>query len=140
MDPATLRRWVNGQLLTLARKGAMTRHTREGSRKTFFTITGDLKKSALAPQAVNKLQRVPKSLSEPQSNSLSSLRDELESHRLKALTELSEIDEYKRIIKQYPDLSVRTKVKFDTAIEENCKTLGRIKALEEILGCKTPKT
>lgn len=136
MDPATLRRWVNGQFVTLVRKGAMTKHSKSDSRKSYFSITGNIETSAANPKIPNKPPRTSRESHKSQSNSLLTLRDELEGHRLRALTELREIDEYKRIIKQFPDLSLKTKVKFNTAIEENCKTLGRIKALEEILEYK----
>lgn len=136
MRPADLRRWVNGQFVTLVRKGVMTKHPKTDSRRSFFTITSNIEKSAAKPKSQSEPPPTPKAPKGSQSSSLHTLRDELEGHRLRALTELSEIDEYKRIIKQFPDLSAKTKVKFNTAIEENCKTLGRIKALEEILEYK----
>lgn len=136
MRPADLRRWVNGQFVTLIRKGVMAKHPKTDSRRSFFTITGNIDKSAAKPKSPSEPPPTPKAPKGSQSSSLHTLRDELEGHRLRALTELSEIDEYKRIIKQFPDLSAKTKVKFNTAIEENCKTLGRIKALEEILEYK----
>ncbi|WP_051083103.1 hypothetical protein WKI13_04430 [Teredinibacter turnerae] len=136
MRPADLRRWVNGQFVTLVRKGVMAKHPKTDSRRSFFTITGNIEKNAAKPKSHNESPPTPKAPKGSQSSSLHTLRDELEGHRLRALTELSEIDEYKRIIKQFPDLSAKTKVKFNTAIEENCKTLGRIKALEEILEYK----
>lgn len=139
MRPADLRRWVNGQFVTLVRKGVMAKHPKKEGRRSFFTITGNIEKSAAKPKSPSEPTPTPKAPKAPkgsQSSSLHTLRDELEGHRLRALTELSEIDEYKRIIKQFPDLSAKTKVKFNIAIEENCKTLGRIKALEEILEYK----
>ena len=49
---------------------------------------------------------------------------------------MSEIEEYKRINELYPDLRSLVSQMFDVAVDENCRVIGKIRALEQLLMCQ----
>jgi hypothetical protein len=90
----------------------------------------------MQPEARLRLGQTPPvrpRASEPPPLLYGQLRKELGEYRLKAISQMGEIEEYKRISENYPDLRLLATEKFESAVDENSRLLGRIRALEQLL-------
>ncbi len=58
---------------------------------------------------------------------------ELESYRQTMLSQLGEIEEYRRIREQYPELGPAATTQFKQVVDENYRMLGRIRAIEKLM-------
>lgn len=132
-DPAVTRRWINGKFTTLVNKGVLVRKPIPGSKKYYFEKTDWFddyftKKTGTveAPIVANK----PSAVSPIPSNVL---HRELESYRQTMLSQLGEIEEYRRIRDQYPELESIATEKFQEIADENYRMIGRIRAIEKLM-------
>lgn len=133
LDKVVLRRWVNGKFLTLVRRGVLAKHRNERGKAYFVVL-----KDGVGMQPEARLRRgqtppVRPRASDPAPLPYGQLRKELGEYRLKAISQMGEIEEYKRISETYPDLRLLATEKFESAVDENSRLLGRIRALEQLL-------
>lgn len=130
LDKALLRRWVNGKFVTLVRRGTLSKHKNERG-KTYYVITNENENLQIdsVPTRLPPKQRPIVTPALPHEG----LKKELSEYRLKAITQMSEMEEYKRIGEVYPDLRSLVTEKFEAAVDENCRVLGKIRALEQLL-------
>lgn len=135
LDKAALRRWVNGKFSTLARRGLIEKHLLERGKAHFLVLNkGDeeFAKVVLRPPTLVDRQTDASHRPSPV-NACDQLRKELDEYRLKAISQLGEIDEYRRVGEAFPDLRALAQEKFETTLDENCRILGKIRALEQLL-------
>lgn len=130
LDKVILRRWVNGKFVTLLRRGILTKHRNERG-KAYYTVVKDLEVTSRRRRPTDQHIQVGASI--PTALPYVQLRKELGEYRLKAISQMGEIEEYKRIRDAYPDLRIMVAEKFEFAIDENSRLLGRIRALEQLL-------
>jgi hypothetical protein len=133
LDKSSLRRWVNSRFVTLSRKGILTPHTKENTKKTFFRVNHQHPDLFSIPPLQTTFPQPKTNLPTKLCDAASDLKEDLETLRLTALTQVSEIDEYKRISQTYPHLKGPVLNQFALALNENCRTLGKIKAIETLL-------
>ncbi|TWX68056.1 hypothetical protein ESZ36_12375 [Colwellia demingiae] len=70
-------------------------------------------------------------------NSLSeTLVDRLNHYKNELLTGLGEVDEYKLLCNQFPELHTKLQSKYNEVREKNSKLLGSIKAVENLISIK----
>lgn len=134
-DKANMRRWVNGKFKTLTRRGFLKKHVDEHGKAQYMVLdTEDELLSAVVLRSRHpSKQAATSSPYDSPADSFDQLKIELEAHRLKAISQLSEIEEYKRIKETFSDLRPLVELKFEAALNENCRILGKIRALEELL-------
>lgn len=131
LDKALLRRWVNGKFVTLVRRGMLSKHGSERGKVYYLVVRPSDQDLSTDPLTKDILDKRP--YSPPSALPFDTLKKELNEYRLKALTQMSEIEEYKRIGELYPDLRSLVTEKFDAAVDENCRVIGKICALEQLL-------
>lgn len=129
LDKAILRRWVNSKFVTLARRGTLEKY-RDERGKVFFKVARDSDDDLQADLLPRRPHRRLDAMAAPQED----MKPELNEYRLRALTQMSEMEEYKRIGENYPNLRDLAAEKFEAAVDENCRLLGKIRALEQMLG------
>ena len=130
LDKALLRRWVNGKFVTLVRRGTLSKHKNERG-KTYYLISNEGENLQIDPVPTRSTsKRLPSVIPALPHEGL---KKELSEYRLKAITQMSEMEEYKRIGEVYPDLRSLVTEKFEAAVDENCRVLGKIRALEQLL-------
>ena len=133
VDPNDARRFVYSELLKLVNKGWLKKSI---SKKK--AITSFIKTEMFNPVVINfnqktEIENAEKSsfkasdcLNETLVNRLSNYKDEL-------LTGLGEVDEYKKICEQFPNLKPKLQPKYNEVREHNSKLLGSIKAVENLI-------
>jgi hypothetical protein len=132
LDPAATRRWVNGKCVTLARKGLLIRNKNESNKKYYYEHSPEflayvdlaIKKHPVSFNKVTTLSSKAK---------LNNLEGELESCRQAMLSQLGEIEEYRRIRDAYPELGDIATLQFKQAVDDNYRMLGRVRALEKLM-------
>lgn len=135
LDKASMRRWVNSRFKTLVRRGVLEKHMDERGKAYFLVLDRndeDLSKVVLASRRSPELKAEPVA-NEKARATLHQLKKDLEEYRLKAVSQLSEMEEYKRVGEVFPDLRALAQQKFEAAVDENCRVLGKIRALEQLL-------
>lgn len=134
LDPAATRRWVNGKCTTLVNRGLLTRKQLPNSKKYGFEKTPAFESyfnekvsiaSGHEPVAMESVDKA-----ELNTNAL---HDELESYRQTMLSQLGEIEEYRRIREEYPELGNAAAEQFRLAVDDNYRMLGRIRAIEKLI-------
>jgi hypothetical protein len=134
INPADARRWVNGKFSTLLNKGVLIRKKLPDSKKFYFKKTSYYEQyisSEPQPVSLTKTCAIPIDIkAEKRSHPL---HTELESYRQTMLSQLGEIEEYRRIRETYPDLGDAAAVQFQEVADDNYRMLGRIRALEKLI-------
>lgn len=134
LDPAAVRRWINGKFTTFVNRGVLIRKSAPGSKKHYFEKSPYFEKY-YAEQSKPQ-QEIPATTPKtPVAASADNtvLHDELESYRQTMLSQLGEIEEYRRIRDQYPELEVVATTQFKQVVDENYRMLGRIRAIEKLI-------
>lgn len=134
-DRAALRRWVNGKFSTLVRRGLLEKQDLEHGKAHFLVLSKSDKDFADVVLRQRPNSDLPASAS-PSTESMKAynqLRKELDGYRLKAASQLGEIDEYRRVGEAFPNLRSLAQERFEKALDENCRVLGRIRALEHLI-------
>lgn len=134
LDKAVLRRWVNGKFVTLVRRGTLSRHGNERGKVYYLFASQSHQDPRL--ETLSEGSPIKKPISRAAPLPYDALKEELSEYRLKAITQMSEIEEYKRISELYPDLRSLVSQMFDVAVDENCRVIGKIRALEQLLMCQ----
>jgi hypothetical protein len=134
LDPAAVRRWINGKFTTFVNRGVLIRKSTPGSKKHYFEKSPYFDKY-YAEQSIPQQESAD---STPKTTAAASadntvLHDELESYRQTMLSQLGEIEEYRRIRDQYPELEVVATTQFKQVVDENYRMLGRIRAIEKLI-------
>lgn len=130
-DPAATRRWVNGKFKTLINKGVLVRKSNPDSKKHHFEKTAFFDQY-LASQVEPTRETTNNDLPLPSVEG-AVLDRELESYRQTMLSQLGEIEEYRRIREQYPELGPAATTQFKQVVDENYRMLGRIRAIEKLM-------
>ncbi len=129
-DNATLRRWINGRLSTLVRQGTLIKGQFESSKRKYYQLaTVPSEHDALCAKPENQPEKTGLELSK----SVKALKDELGQCKLSIVSQLAEIEEYKRISEVYPSLRAQASQQFEDTMEANYRLLGRVKALETLI-------
>lgn len=130
-DPAATRRWVNGKFTTLVNKGVLTRKSMANSKKHYFEKTAFFDQYFISQMP---LEKEPQKKNEPSITVDNAVLDrQLESYRQTMLSQLGEIEEYRRIREQYPELDNAATTQFKQVVDENYRMLGRIRAIEKLI-------
>jgi hypothetical protein len=138
LNPADTRRWINGKFSTLVNKGVLTRKKLSNSKKNTFEKTPYFEEYiATQPLVLSKKKPVP-SKSETVVDKNNRLHVELESYRQTMLTQLGEIEEYRRIREDYPELGQAAATEFRQAVDDNYRMLGRMRAIEKLIAKTSP--
>jgi hypothetical protein len=134
LDPAAVRRWINGKFTTLANRGVLIRKSEPGSKKHYFEKSPYFDKY-YAEQSIPQQETPDVTPKTPIAASADNtvLHDELESYRQTMLSQLGEIEEYRRIRDQYPELEGVATTQFKQVVDENYRMLGRIRAIEKLI-------
>jgi len=134
-DPAATRRWVNGKFNTFVNRGVLARKSMPDSKKHYF------EKTAYFDEYFVAQTESPKEIEnndEPSTTADNAVLDqELESYRQTMLSQLGEIEEYRRIREQYPELGTAATTQFKQVVDENYRMLGRIRAIEKLIASMT---
>ncbi len=134
LDAAAVRRWINGKFTTLVNRGVLIRKSVPGSKKHYFEKSpyfAEYYAQQSMPQQ-KMLDDTPKTpVAASAENSV--LHEELKSYRQTMLSQLGEIEEYRRIRDQYPELEVVATTQFKQVVDENYRMLGRIRAIEKLI-------
>lgn len=134
LDKVILRRWVNGKFVTLLRRGILAKHRNERGKAYFVVLkTTEDMGHGRPPRAPAPQAPTPTDTKAPTALPYGQLRKELGEYRLKAISQMGEIEEYKRIGETYPDLRILATEKFESAVDDNSRLLGKIRALEKLL-------
>ncbi|WOX06992.1 hypothetical protein [Microbulbifer pacificus] len=136
LDRAALRRWVNSKFASFARKGWLDRFHFDGSNRVYFLAGPNLPNYSTTPRnpkSKSDFAQTEESLPSQSSSISKQLMHELSQHSLSVVSQLSEIEEYKRIRDSYPELREMASARFNAAVDENCRTLGKVKALESLI-------
>jgi len=137
MDPAATRRWINGKFMTLVNKGVLTRVQLPNSKKHFFQKTDKFNlyfsKQSKSQEHKDTLLNKFDAPSPTQIAPNVILQNELEVYRQTMLSQLAEIEEYRRIRKEHPQLSEAATTQFKQVADENYRMLGKIRALEKLI-------
>lgn len=131
LDKAILRRWVNGKFVTLTRRGTLSKH-RDERGKVYFKVARESDQDLQTDLLPRRAPRKPHPVGVT-ALPYEDLKRELGEYRLEALSQMSEMEEYKRIGETYPDLRSLAAEKFEAAVDENCRVLGKIRAIEQLL-------
>lgn len=134
LDPAAVRRWINGKFTTLVNRGVLIRKSTPGSKKHYFEKSPYFDKY-YAEQSMPQQESAdptPKTTTSASADN-TVLHNELESYRQTMLSQLGEIEEYRRIRDQYPELEVVATTQFKQVVDENYRMLGRIRAIEKLI-------
>lgn len=134
LDAAAVRRWINGKFTTLVNRDVLIRKSAPGSKKHYFEKSPYFDKYC-TEQSIPQ-QETPDATSKTPvvaSADNTVLHDELESYRQTMLSQLGEIEEYRRIRDQYPELEVVATTQFKQVVDENYRMLGRIRAIEKLI-------
>jgi|GEM_PF-7104497 len=132
LDKVILRRWVNGKFVTLLRRGILAKHRNERG-KAYFVVLKTTEDMGHGRPPQPPAQQAPTDTKAPIALPYVQLKKELGEYRLKAISQMGEIEEYKRIGETYPDLRSLTTEKFESAVDDNSRLLGKIRALEQLL-------
>lgn len=136
LDPGDLRRYINGKCHSYEKKGWLVKT--ETDKKTYFQVTTIFtKKFGTYEQPVTiekKIVAKRTNLESSNQQEIESLKSDLEKTRKEALIQLGEIKEYQRIRDSYPKVGLIATQKFEEMIDQNHRLLGKIKALESVIG------
>lgn len=134
LDPAAVRRWINGKFTTFVNRGVLIRKSAQGSKKHYFEKSPYFDKY-YAEQSIPQQEKPDPTPQMPVAASADNtvLHDELESYRQTMLSQLGEIEEYRRIRDQYPELEVVATTQFKQVVDDNYRMLGRIRAIEKLI-------
>lgn len=132
INPNNARRFVYTELLKLVKKGWLRKST---SKKK--TITTFVKTEQFNPRKmVLKEHKRDRIKLEQKNNDISALNkqlvERLNDHKNKLLLGIGEIEEYKQLCNNFPDLRSTLQPKYNQVREQNSKLLGSIKAIESL--------
>ena len=140
LHPADTRRWINGKFSTLVNKGVLTRKKLPNSKKHTFEKTPYFEEYITTHSLVLPKFRAVLPTSEIVANKNNNLDVELESYRQTMLSQLGEIEEYRRIREEYPELGEAAAKEFKQAVDDNYRMLGRMRAIEKLIEKTSPPT
>jgi hypothetical protein len=130
-DPAKTRRWIAGKFITFERWGWLEKETDEIKNRDYFKVL---------PKFHEDLERSKKEEADlltpytsENSDVFMCISKELEQYRKTIITQMSEIEEYKRIEHTYPELKNIATHRFQLVRDENYRLLGKMKALEHLI-------
>lgn len=132
LDKVILRRWVNGKFVTLLRRGILAKHRNERG-KAYFVVLKTTEDMEHGRPPRPPARQAPTDTESPSTLPFGQLRKELGEYRLKAISQMGEIEEYKRVGETYPGLRTLATEKFESAVDDNSRLLGKIRALEQLL-------
>ncbi|WP_370978581.1 hypothetical protein [Agaribacterium sp. ZY112] len=130
-DPAKARRWVAGKFVTFERWGWLEKSTDEIKNRDHFKILPKLHNDIASGEPYEDL--ASSSPVQEDSNAFQNLSKELEQYRKTIITQMSEIEEYKRVEHAYPELKRLATHRFQAVRDENYRLLGKMKALENLI-------
>lgn len=130
-DPARLRRWIAGKFITFERWGWLEKINDEIKNRDFFKVLPKFHEylESSKKEDVDILTRY----ATENSDAFMSISKELEQYRKTIITQMSEIEEYKRIEHTYPELKNIATHRFQMVRDENYRLLGKMKALEHLI-------
>jgi hypothetical protein len=128
LDSAKVRRWVAGKFATFTRRGWLVKESDELRSKDFFTLS-----HAFWQDRRFHLASEENLSNKTDEQAIKQLSKELEHCKRSIITQLSEIEEYKRIQRDYPELKTKALSRFERVLEENYQLLGRVRALENMM-------
>ncbi len=137
-DPAAMRRWVNGKCMTMVNKGVLIRKKLPGSKRYCFEKSSSFDQyfSDKTSSTPMQYQSAPNIQADKHTKS-QALQSELESYRQTMLSQLGEIEEYKRIREEHPELGDAAAQQFKLVVDDNYRMLGRIRAIEKLMATQT---
>ncbi len=143
-DPANLRRWINTRIRDWVRRGLVVASA-GSQRKRQFQATSAFDQLTSATRQPESSPPAPSTQKAPGTTAPSGERDEslvllsreLEQYRLRSLSQLSEIEEYKRVRDQFPALQSQATARFQATLDANYRLLGKVRALEALLAEST---
>jgi len=138
LNPADTRRWINGKFSTLVNKGLLIRKRQAGSKKHTFEKTPYFDEYIITQALALPKNKAEITTSESAAAKNNNLHIELESYRQKMLSQLGEIEEYRRIKHDYPELGETAAKEFKQAVDDNYRMLGRIRAIEKLIAKTNP--
>jgi len=131
VDRAKIRRWVAGKFVTYQRRGWLTKVTDELKNRDYFKLLPKFSEELQYSESGDS--EVQADLTTENSNVLMKISRELEQYRKTIITQMSEIEEYKRIEHAYPELKRIATHRFHMVRDENYRLLGKMKALEHLI-------
>ena len=133
LHSADTRRWINGKFSTLVNKGVLTRKRLPNSKKHTFEKTPYFEEYITTHSQALPKNKAVLPTSETVADKNNSLNVELESYRQTMLSQLGEIEEYRRIREDYPELGEAAATEFKQAVDDNYRMLGRMRAIEKLI-------
>jgi hypothetical protein len=133
-ESARLRRWIAGKFVTFERWGWLKKDTDTLKERDYFTVLPKLHMD-LDPKPTKSTGIVMPSheLDEENIGVFAQISNELEQYRKRIITQISEIEEYKRVEITYPELKKIATHRFQEVVDENYRLLGKVKALENLM-------
>lgn len=121
--------FIHRQLYRLVNQGYLLKNGKKNTQKIRYIHTAKFKQhfyNLNSPKTGNYFM--------PEEEFKAMLNDRLIKYRYSLLISTSEMEEYQSYMEEYPAIIVLLKSKFDLAKEEKYRCLGRITAVQNILG------
>jgi len=131
-DPNKARRLVYAELMKLVKQGWLKKSVSKKKEATSFIKT-DLFDAAVLIVNSGESVTSQKEFLPKHDAKLNELISRLNHYKNDLLAGLGEVDEYKRLCEQFPDLQQKLQPKYNAAREANSKLLGCIKAIESVV-------
>jgi len=130
-ESAKTRRWIAGKFVTFERWGWLERINDPLKNRDYFKVLPKMHDDNKKEES----QMIKHTDCSPPTDSavLKSISQELEQYRKAIITQMSEIEEYKRIEHAYPELKGIATHRFQLVRDENYRLLGKMKALEHLM-------
>ena len=129
LDRSVVRRHIYSELLKLVKKGWLTRVVAKKKGFTRFSKTGLFDPNVL--KAINTENSIPKVFEEGKQKKLIA---KLNHYKSELLLNIGESEAYKEVHSEFPELVEEIKPESNKAKDNNTIILGKIRAVEGLLG------
>lgn len=121
--------FIHRQLYRLVNQGYLLKYGKKNTQKIKYILTEKFKQSFC-----NLNNSRAKDYFMAEAEVKAALKNRLKEYECNLLVSTSEMEEYQSYMEEYPAIIVLLKSKFDLAKEEKYRCLGRITAVQNILG------
>ena len=134
------RLFVYQQILSLVKKGLLSKNETTNSRNTTYAKTtlffeaNIISKESQPKQSLNKTDHNLLTNKEILSDEpVNKIKSELKTHKVDLLSSIAESEEYIQLIKAFPTAKYHLQSQYHQSFEQSSKLLGKIKALKTLL-------
>ncbi len=135
-NPSEIRRYIYAELVKLVNNGWLIKSVSVGKKITSYTKTEKFDPTAINVHSKVEIEDEKDKCFVACSRMRDTLTQRLNHYKNELLTGLGEVEEYKRLCNQFPELHSKLQPKYNEVREQNSKLLGNIKAVESLISNK----